>query len=240
MDNPTCLYCDVVFVDVRQRVCADHRAHHRRVLHFARQDKLIPTATCQGCASLLANTKAKWCRPCRKKENARIERERKAARRPDLSARVCEWCEVPLATTRRSDARFCGRTCIENWRGANVDRSEWRRSYRATATELQRKWRSVNPATVAGYKSIRRARERRGVIAEADWKSLLNRAAGRCTYCGERRPLTMEHVVPLSRGGSHSIGNVTPVCSGCNSSKGGKLLIEWRGRRRALEALRAA
>jgi 5-methylcytosine-specific restriction endonuclease McrA len=38
----------------------------------------------------------------------------------------------------------------------------------------------------------------------------------------------MDHVVPLSRGGRTTKGNVTPVCKTCNTAKKQKLLMEWR------------
>ncbi|WP_203620386.1 HNH endonuclease [Streptomyces sp. SID8499] len=38
---------------------------------------------------------------------------------------------------------------------------------------------------------------------------------------------TVDHVIPLSRGGQHAEGNLVPACKSCNSSKGDKLLIEW-------------
>jgi len=38
----------------------------------------------------------------------------------------------------------------------------------------------------------------------------------------------MDHVVPLIRGGRHSVGNIIPACRSCNSSKGGKFIIEWK------------
>ena len=51
-----------------------------------------------------------------------------------------------------------------------------------------------------------------------------------CTYCDE--PIEAEtsigdHVIPLSRGGSHTVDNLVPACLSCNSSKCDKLLSEW-------------
>lgn len=53
-----------------------------------------------------------------------------------------------------------------------------------------------------------------------------------CAYCllpQELLPakLTIDHVVPLCRGGQHTIDNIVPACSRCNSSKGKKLVSEW-------------
>ncbi|HEX8510460.1 MAG TPA: HNH endonuclease [Propionibacteriaceae bacterium] len=58
----------------------------------------------------------------------------------------------------------------------------------------------------------------------------MSRAQGCCAYCGECRPLTMDHVVPLARGGRHAIGNLAPACETCNKRKGSMLLVEWRYR----------
>ncbi len=60
------------------------------------------------------------------------------------------------------------------------------------------------------------------------WKN--RRASGRCHYCSESFPvqeLTMDHVVPLSRGGRSVKSNVVPCCKECNSQKKYLLPIEW-------------
>ena len=38
----------------------------------------------------------------------------------------------------------------------------------------------------------------------------------------------MDHVLPLSRGGTHTEGNIVVSCIGCNSSKKNQLLVVWR------------
>lgn len=50
-----------------------------------------------------------------------------------------------------------------------------------------------------------------------------------CQYCGERtRDLTIDHVIPRSRGGVHSWENLVSACRTCNHRKGGKTLSEAR------------
>ena len=52
------------------------------------------------------------------------------------------------------------------------------------------------------------------------WKNKIGR--GICHYChGQFAPeeLTMDHVVPLSRGGKSTKGNVVPCCKDCNNRK---------------------
>ena len=49
-----------------------------------------------------------------------------------------------------------------------------------------------------------------------------------CQYCGDEAT-TVDHVVPLSRGGTNDLANLTPACKPCNSSKRDRLLEEWLG-----------
>ncbi|MBX7127387.1 MAG: HNH endonuclease [Cyclobacteriaceae bacterium] len=41
-----------------------------------------------------------------------------------------------------------------------------------------------------------------------------------CQYCGTRRELTLDHVVPSSRGGAHTWTNLVTACKRCNARKG--------------------
>lgn len=83
---------------------------------------------------------------------------------------------------------------------------------------------------------VRRARQKKLAsyrITDRDWRRLCFRWDNRCAYCAERRPLQRDHVVPITRGGQHSIGNLIPACKPCNLSKMDKFVMEWRlGRKR--------
>jgi len=50
-----------------------------------------------------------------------------------------------------------------------------------------------------------------------------------CIYCGSKDNLTVEHILPRSRGGPDIPDNAVMVCQKCNSSKGDKRLYEWKG-----------
>ena len=68
-------------------------------------------------------------------------------------------------------------------------------------------------------------------IMPGEWGRVLSRYRNACAYCGTgAEPMTMDHVVPVARGGRHAIGNIVPACGRCNSSKGAQLLIEWKSR----------
>ncbi|MDT8446762.1 MAG: HNH endonuclease [bacterium] len=60
------------------------------------------------------------------------------------------------------------------------------------------------------------------------WKNL--RGRGVCYYCGKRvnaTELTMDHKIPVSRGGLSVKGNLVPACKECNNKKKYLLPVEW-------------
>ena len=52
--------------------------------------------------------------------------------------------------------------------------------------------------------------------------------ASPCLYCGSTDRIQADHVIPVSRGGVNSIGNLVPCCYKCNPSKGARTIMEWR------------
>lgn len=63
------------------------------------------------------------------------------------------------------------------------------------------------------------------LILEKELRRLLN---SDCLACGTHDRISIDHIIPLSRGGSHSIGNLQPLCVTCNSSKNSKTVMEWK------------
>lgn len=61
-------------------------------------------------------------------------------------------------------------------------------------------------------------------------KRMIEESGYRCAYCGISLPdMTIDHVVPLSRGGEHVLQNMVCACSDCNSEKGDRTPTEWLG-----------
>ncbi len=76
---------------------------------------------------------------------------------------------------------------------------------------------------------IRREKDKARQLRKTHWWSK-RIDAGRCHYCGKtvgRDNLTMDHLVPMSRGGRSNKGNLVPACKECNSKKKYLLPIEW-------------
>ena len=76
---------------------------------------------------------------------------------------------------------------------------------------------------------VRREKEKARELRRSQWWK--NRVAkGICHYCGGSFPpteLTMDHLVPIIRGGTSSRGNVVPACKECNNRKKYLLPMEW-------------
>ncbi len=78
-----------------------------------------------------------------------------------------------------------------------------------------------NPKTIQHLKARRYARERgaEGSHSLKEWEDLKDRHNNRCLNCGEEKPLTKDHILPLSEGGTEFIDNIQPLCRNCNSKK---------------------
>lgn len=177
---------------------------------WRRNSGLVPVnrGTCVVCAASLADMRAN-ATLCRSRRCIAWERRHPGEPHPCLVERRCAWCAVVIEG-RDASGKYCGANCRTTARrSANPDaRMETRR---------RRLRQRNNPASVG--------------VSARDWKRLVQRYRSCCAYCGKYTPRPhVEHVIPLSKGGGHRVGNVVPACPKCNASKGSKLLAAWRYR----------
>jgi 5-methylcytosine-specific restriction endonuclease McrA len=68
-----------------------------------------------------------------------------------------------------------------------------------------------------------------GTFTTQDWQRTLKAQHNRCFYCNKvftvKRPPTIDHVIPLSKGGTHSPENIVAACRPCNSAKWNRLTM---------------
>ena len=60
------------------------------------------------------------------------------------------------------------------------------------------------------------------------WQTLITSA--NCYYCEVKlapSEVTMDHILPISRGGKSTRGNVVPACKSCNTKKQSLTPVEW-------------
>jgi len=162
----------------------------------------------------------------REKKNAQ-RRARYAANPERARARSMAWHhahrEQALAKLKK---RYANPSYLEKHRARETAR------YVAEPDKIKRRvkaWKKNHPEKVRAIGHRRRSRLidscSPGVLP-AEWAALVERFAGRCAYCGTSGT-TIDHIVPISKGGRDEIGNVLPACKSCNSSKNNKDLAVW-------------
>ena len=83
--------------------------------------------------------------------------------------------------------------------------------------------KSKRPGKTQGptAESVRKEKAKARELRQTQWWQ--NRlSAGVCHYCGKTfdpKELTLDHIVPVARGGKSTRGNVVPACKTCNSDK---------------------
>lgn len=110
---------------------------------------------------------------------------------------------------------------------------KWYVKNRARVREWGREYDKSHPWVAVIKYNRRRARKLSALTdgtAEAFIKQIRKTDSIQCTYCGNiitGKAIHIDHIVPLSRGGSHTKDNLCPACYSCNCSKSNKLLSEW-------------
>lgn len=88
---------------------------------------------------------------------------------------------------------------------------------------------------------IRREKKKARALRRTQWWQR-QIAKGTCHYCRApfpARELTMDHLVPLIRGGRSTRGNLVPACKSCNNKKKYLLPVEWDAYMQSISPLRA-
>lgn len=140
------------------------------------------------------------CHECRRRRNVSGDGP---LRNP---SRTCERCGNPM--TRRAK-RFCSLDCFAKSDGERR--------------------RAMRPAVTAKSRRVDRSASAVGLGEKARLRLLhVWRSQGRnCTFCNGPAD-TIDHLIPLVRGGTNYEGNLAPACRSCNSRKQDRLVIEFR------------
>lgn len=100
-----------------------------------------------------------------------------------------------------------------------------RRYYKNNAKKVCKRtsqYKKDNPDKRRTWDNNRRAREQQseGSYTTEEWLELCDFHGNKCLCCGKTDvKLTVDHVVPLKKGGSNLITNIQPLCLPCNLSK---------------------
>ena len=164
-----------------------------------------------------------WCRPCY---------------RLYYGGAMQRWREANRSQDRENQRR---------WRQENLDAAlareqRSREKHREALRERDRRRRLENPERIReNYRRWRESHREQELIRQATRRALTSNDPElkalvadlltlACAYCGATDNITVDHVIPLSKGGKHEANNLAPACLPCNSSKNDRLLSEWSGR----------
>jgi 5-methylcytosine-specific restriction endonuclease McrA len=152
-------------------------------------------------------------------------------------ASCCKSCQKMRTDVYRANnvdkIRVQSRIRNQRYLANNLEKErERKRLYRLNNPEKNaaknKKWFQDNPEKVSEYNHARRARlyeTGKFVIRYSFLKKLY---LSPCVVCSSDKNIELDHVVPVSRGGSHSEGNLQPLCRPCNRRKSNKTMMEWR------------
>lgn len=160
----------------------------------------------------------------------------------DKPSRCLEMCDMHYRRHRRRIKPNENKRARDKWRAkhpgykspSNRDAvlvAEKNRAYRAQhkerLDEYARAWRKQNGDKTAIYAQRKRARKGQNGVFAILPKEARRLKKGPCFYCQQSGEMTLDHLIPLVRGGRTSIGNLVSACRSCNSSKRTKLKVEW-------------
>jgi len=116
----------------------------------------------------------------------------------------------------------------------------YRKIYRSKNREklnaASRKWlrTEAGKLAIARHNHVRRCRKlglQSNNLGIAEWmRQVRQNPFMRCHWCGTKvsgRRIHFDHVIALSNGGSHAIGNLCAACPDCNRSKSSRALSNW-------------
>lgn len=204
--------------------------------YFARRQK-SRDGLCAYCKQCKAECDAKW-RNANRERKREYDRAYRAANKPAIAeqrrakyaanveaerARSREWAAANREKKAEADRAY---------REANKERIRARdRAYYAANKDRAKEYRRKNADRIRLHVRRRRALQgnAEGSHTDRDVKRQHSAQKGRCYWCGKKvgKVYHVDHIVPLSRGGSDSPENLVIACPHCNVSKRNRLPHEW-------------
>ncbi len=105
---------------------------------------------------------------------------------------------------------------MQRYQGLDWFKNKWKKWHDEHENpEQRRERRRINDENRRAKKMLNG-----GTITAKEWKEAVEKYGNKCLYPGcESTDVTMDHIVPISKGGRHEINNVQPLCQKHNSKK---------------------
>ena len=149
----------------------------------------------------------------------------------------CKLCQRSRGQQWRKANPGKAREFHQRYREANPDESRdrnqrWREANPERAREASRRWDKENPDKKHAKQHRYRASltGNGGSYTVQEWTTICACQAYRCACCGDKKPLTVDHILPVSMGGKNYISNIQALCGKCNSTKNTKHIdyrLDW-------------
>jgi 5-methylcytosine-specific restriction endonuclease McrA len=149
----------------------------------------------------------------------------------------CDFCGIVFWESKKAFEKkkrhFCSMGCYSLFRTEALPLIE-QHAYKGIRKDgeskqvYSKRYNKTHPENIAHLKANRYARERgaTGSHTLLQWQMLKLTYCYKCAICAEKKPLTKDHKIPLSKRGSNNIDNIQPLCRNCNSKKNTKLIYE--------------
>jgi len=163
------------------------------------------------------------------------------------NTKACSRCKqvLPVEAFCVKSSSISGRAsaCKSCTSALRSDVSQERRDLR---NYRKRQWALNNPEKIklinrnsyqrSPEQFINNAHNRYAKIKNVDRRTVTKKELRRiqqmpCIYCGSRKLIEIDHIIPIARGGRHAIGNLAPACRACNRNKTDYLVMEWKLKR---------
>jgi 5-methylcytosine-specific restriction endonuclease McrA len=240
------------------RKCYGRRYYEANSLYWSQHPDPVPqpSSTCL-CGAEIFILGTSQCKKC-------YDKQRYREKHPPKPPKAPVNCACGTQTARRDGRckRCYFRALHQKYRLEHPDRIREtnKRRYRKRKDEWQARARRYRLANLDKFAAGHRKRRQNNptLVREEDRRKHLKRrarAAGaqgtctktqlearmayfgnKCSYCGGPYE-TVDHVIPLAKGGSHWPANLRPACSKCNSSKQAKDWRPWVAAKRGILAI---
>lgn len=167
--------------------------------------------------------KATECKSCKKKQDIQYRLS---------NLEECKGYQSKYWKDNRKELGVKKMEYIANNKSAHLKRQHsWYERNKADIKERTAQYKKDHPEKYQMYNSRRRAQKKTSLIENFDMLDVLNKYGNQCFYCQGKFD-HIDHYIPLSKGGSHTLDNVRPSCEKCNLEKSNKLpkeFLEYKG-----------
>jgi len=187
-------------------------------------------ATCRTCEK--ARTKAWRMTDRGAASSLATSRKYNASEKGKAKRKEYRNSEANREIQKRWAQTAAGKACAAKYRQTDKRKAALKRYYESgRGREAIDRYHKTDKGRACLARSVHKRRSNLAncvsTLTAAEWREIKARYKNRCAYCGRQmQRLTMDHVIPLSKGGHHVAGNIVPACRSCNSRKGNRLPAE--------------